>query len=373
MPEIFVAFGVTGDLMRQKILPELFLLHKNAELPENFTIIGVSRKDWSDTQLREYVANIVGQDESFLNRLKFVQGDVNEKEVFEKLSETIGEREAILYIALIPLLYKRAFENLVASPLAKNPEKLRLMIEKPFGTSGIEANELNEILHRAFSESQIYRVDHYLAKESLADIPPLSLENLKEIRITFLQKEGVEKRGAFFDATGATRDLGQNHMMQMFAAMSGGLTSGHSEVKPPERTQIIGDLRALSPEEVATKTSRAQWSGYRDIAGVAPNSQIETYFKIESSWRDIPVIFEGGKYMQEDRKEILLTYEDGKILRFPIENNKNKKEHQMLIMACMRGDHAPFMSAEEIAAQWRFIDPILDVWKSGKPPLQSYE
>ncbi len=367
MPEVFVAFGVTGDLMRQKILPELFSLYSRGVLPDDFHIIGVSRRDWSDHDLQTYVRNILvqknvgGDIDGYVSLFTFVQGDVYEPPVFEKLATHIGEREALIYLALSPELYKGTFAYLAASPLAKKAKQLRLIIEKPFGTSGTEAELLNTTLHTLFTEEQLYRVDHYLGKDSLTNVAPIELSGLEKITVSFLQKEGVEMRPQFYEATGALLDVGQNHMMEMFA-----LTLGAHE-----RASVVGDLALLSSEEVSTHTKRSQWQGYRAINGVSTDSQVETYFKVETSWRGIPTVFEGGKYMQEEKKEIAFHYADH-TTTIAIENNKDEHEHERLILACLRGQHERFMSSEEIMAQWRFVDSIKRVWALGEPPLSTY-
>jgi glucose-6-phosphate 1-dehydrogenase len=367
MPTVFVAFGVTGDLMRQKILPELFSLHSRNLLPEHFQIIGVSRKDWKDDDLKKHVRevlaqkNVQGDIDRYLDRFVFVQGDVSEPLVFEKLNEVVGGREALLYIALSPVLYKDAFEKLVASPLVTHAEKLRLIIEKPYGTSGAVAEELNIILYKVFKEEQLYRVDHYLGKDSLTSLPPIDVTSLQKISVSFLQKEGVEQRVAFYEATGALLDVGQNHMMEMFA-----LTLG-----PTQRAAIVNDLAQLSPEQVAQQTVRSQWVGYRSLAGVMPDSPVETYFKIETTWRNIPTTFENGKYMQKEKKQIAFQYSD-RTVEIAIENNRGEHEHERLILACLRGEYAAFISNDEVSAQWRFIDPIKRVWATNIPPLLEY-
>jgi glucose-6-phosphate 1-dehydrogenase len=369
MPTVFVAFGVTGDLMRLKILHDLFALHQKGDLPEQFDIIGVSRKSWDDAQLREYVRGVLSEKnetarrvESFLNRCTFAQGDVGDEALFAKLSETIGAREAILYISLSPALYAGAFEKLARSPLAGRADTVRLMIEKPYGRSGEEARELDRLLHGAFSEERIYRVDHYGAKESLMHLPTPDESRLARIVITFLQQEGVEQRAEFYEATGALRDVGQNHMLMMLA----------SALRPERRAEAVAALAQLSPEDIGERTTRAQWDGYRAISGVAPDSPIETYFNIETFWGRIPLVLQGGKYMGEDRKEIMLEYQDSSQERHRVENNTGRSEHEILILDCVAGVRARFVSSDEIAAQWRFTDPILERWGQGIPELKTY-
>lgn len=363
--------------MRQKIIPSLLALHKKNDLPggqaglgEGFEIIGISRKNWQDAELREYIKSILVDSSlidisdsalpKFLDRFTFLQGDVSEESLFEKLAEKIGERKVILYFSLSPALYKNAFENLTNSSL--NFSNLRVMIEKPFGRNGSEAKELDTILHSKFQESQLYRVDHYLAKETLRNLPKIDLDGITKIELWFLQKEDLEKRGPFYDATGALRDVGQNHMLEMLGSLAHG----------QPREYMLKDLHPLLSEEVATKTKRAQWHGYREIAGVAPNSQIETYFFIESRWRDAVLTLEAGKYMEIERKEIIVTFKDGEVQTFPIESNKIRGEHEALIYECLQGDNTHFITSGEAALQWAFVDPILESWKRDVPELTQY-
>jgi glucose-6-phosphate 1-dehydrogenase len=358
---VFVAFGVTGDLMRLKVLPALLALHRKGDLPQEFEIIGVSRKEWEDAQLREYIKNsLIQSPEDFLERFTFLQGDVSEKELFERLTQKVGGRVALLYFSLSPVLYKPAFEHLIYSSLVF--ENMRIMIEKPFGRNGKEARELDEVLHSAFDETQLYRVDHYLAKETLRDFPTIDLEQITKIELWFLQKEGLEKRGVFYDATGCLRDVGQNHMLEMLGALGTGAP----------REEILKDVRPLTAQEVASKTRRAQWHGYHKIVGVAPNSQTETYFSIEARWRDAALFMEAGKYREEERKEITITFRDGTVRRFPIEPNSKRGEHEGLIYECIQGENKHFITSKEAALQWGFVDPIIESWERGVPPLTQY-
>lgn len=376
IPTVFVAFGITGDLMRQKILPALFTLHQKNELPDNFEIIGISRKAWSNVDLREYVASVVGKKnkersqeklglelESFLARFSFIQGDTGEESLFAKLAEKIGARSAILYFSLSPALYKIAFEKLADSPLALRQDrgdlgKIRLMIEKPFGSDAASAETLNAILYQKFSESEIYRIDHYLAKESLEHLARAEKKEIASITVSFLETAGVEKRGVSYDAVGMLRDVGQNHMLELFATAVGA-TGG-------SRAEVIKQLHILTSEEVAVQTTHTQYEGYQDIVGVAPGSKTETYFKVETFWhdgqREVPVVFEAGKRQTLDKKSVSIIYADGAAEEFPIEGNAGKSEHERLIFDCLHGNHTLFVGQEEIAALWRFIDPIIKVW-----------
>ena len=384
-PAIFVAFGVTGDLMRLKILPALFSLHTKGELPERFALVGVSRRDWSNADLRAHVADGLSAHikddghaqklQTFLQSLFFIKGDAQEAKLYETLGETFDalqgtwgtEADKILYLSLSPTLYREAFDHLRHATFAKNSKRVRLMIEKPFGVSGRSAEKLQSILENTFEERAIYRVDHYLAKEALSNIPVVDGSLVAEVHLTFFETGGVEKRGHFFDATGSLLDVGQNHLLKALART----TMKHS------RVEALEALHALSPEEVAKHTVRAQYEGYRDIVGVAPDSNTETYFKITSTidtprFPSVRVVLEGGKRLAENRKEIRITFKDGRVVVHPIGENKDRGEYEILIHDCMRGNQTLFVSKREINALWRFIDPIIEGWKSNVVPIRFY-
>ncbi len=379
IPTIFVAFGVTGDLMRLKILPALFALYSKGELPERFALLGVSRKDISNADLRALISDALvvflqkGEkgtvDEeklnSFLQSVFAVQGDATERPVYEKLEETFEALEhtwgsvadKILYLSISPTLYKGAFEQLRHAVFTQNTKQVRLMIEKPFGLSGKSADKLQSILQNTFEERAIYRVDHYLAKEALDHTPAIDGSLVSSIAITFFETDGVEKRGSFYDATGALLDVGQNHMLQMLAKV----TMEHS------RAEALEALHPLSASEVALKTSRTQDPAYKKIPGVPPNSKTETAFTITSyittgTFENVTVTLEGGKYMPENKKEIVITFKDGRVITHPIGENTARSEYEILIGDCIKGNQTRFVSKRENAALWRFVDPILEQW-----------
>ncbi len=382
-PTVFVAFGVTGDLMRLKILPALYALYKKGDLPERFVLLGISRRDWSNADLRSHIARAVSEGDqdspeltNFLQLLFFVNGDAQEKGLYDKLSESFDALEAawggpadkVLYLSLSPTLYKVAFEHLRHAPFAQDTKRVRLMIEKPVGTSGKSADRLHTILQNTFEERAIYRVDHYLAKEAMQNVPPIDGTLVSEIKITFFETAGPDTRGAFYDATGALRDVGQNHMLEMLART----TMDYS------RSEALEALPVLSSGEVEFSTTRGQYAGYLNIPGIAPGSVTETYFKISTyidtlRFPKVRVVLEGGKRMAENKKEIQVTFKDGRILTHSIGENKDRSEYEILIHDCLRGNQTLFVSKREIIALWRFIDPILDGWKTHQTQPKVYE
>ncbi len=364
-PTVFVAFGVTGDLMKQKILPALFQLHLKNELPDGFEILGVSRREWDDEILRTHVSHALGNKadlESFLARLSFVKGDITDDQLFAQLAEKIGARSAILYFSLSPALYADAFTRLVASPLAAKAKQLRLMIEKPFGSDEMTARELHSILSSAFQEPYVFRVDHYLAKEALFNVPSTDPGVIKKIEVYFMETSGVETRGESYDSVGALRDVGQNHMLEMLA----------TALNNTNREQILKELHVLMPREVAAHTVRAQYEGYPLIPGVASQSQTETYFKLRTTYRNIEVVLEGGKRLGLNRKEVIFTHENGSTHILTVGENVVRTEYERLVHDCMKGDQTLFVSIREVMALWHFIDPIVRAWRKEMVPLKLY-
>ena len=390
-PTIFVAFGVTGDLMRLKILPALFSLYIKDELPERFALLGVSRREQSNADLRAHVEVALLEHSvfdgkvqeasdpklaSFLQSIFGIRGDAEDESLYSALADTFDALEhtwgdvadKIVYLSISPKLYRTTFEHLRHASFTQNTKRVRLMIEKPFGTSGKSSEKLQTILQNTFEERALYRVDHFLAKEALASLPQVDGTLVSSIKITFFETGGVEKRGSFYDATGALLDIGQNHMLEILAR----LTMEHS------RAEAIEALRTLSQDEVALQTCRSQADLYLQVAGVAVDSPIETYFKITTTlestrFKDVTVTLEGGKYMDENKKEVTVTFKDGRVLHHLISENKNRSEYETLIHDCIHGNQTLFVSKRENAALWRFIDPILESWHRGSPSLGQYK
>ncbi len=310
----FVAFGVTGDLMRAKVIPALEKLQLD--------VIGVSRKPRNEV-------NIPSQ-------FDFVQGDTSELQTFLDIKEKLAGEEALFYFCIAPALYKEALLNMKAAGFSRD---VKIMLEKPFGRSGEEAEELYALLKDITDEQNIFINDHYAAKDWVRELGELHTEReaIAEIHIRLLETAGVEKRGSTYDKLGTLRDVGQNHMLQ-----------------------ILKQLVPLPTPDAPTTIERTQYDGYKDTKGVAADSETETYFKIETRAGDIKIILEAGKRMPENKKEVELIFKDGSIKIFSEHSNKIP-EYELLLRAAMAGDHTLFPSIEYIRAQWKFIDPLLEV------------
>ncbi|MFA6408287.1 MAG: glucose-6-phosphate dehydrogenase [Candidatus Paceibacterota bacterium] len=416
IPTIMVAFGVTGDLMRLKVIPALFALHAHGDLPEKFRLVGFSRRDWGDEEFRTYIRGVIIERvndakevdvATFLNLLHFQSGDFSNKESYVSLKHTVDALDAswgvctnkIFYFAVAPGFYRSIIEDMSLSGLSEGCSQedgwTRIIIEKPFGHDGVEAERLEKLLATSFQEEQIYRIDHYLAKESLRTMlesrlggdffgETWSAENVESITIRLLEDIGVEKRGGFYDTVGALRDVGQNHMLEILALLVMERPAYRTAKAIREkRADALEALEIIAHEDMSTKTIRAQYDGYRDISGVAPDSITETYFKIRASlrsahWLGVPIILEAGKRLGESRKEVVIHFKNGTdtVIRIGSENAvQYSEEYKHLLLEAIRGDQTLFVSKREVEAMWRFADPIVRAWYEGteRVPLHTYQ
>lgn len=458
IPTILAAYGATGDLMRRKVIPALYYLYEKNELPTNFAVIGFSRRDLTDETFRDFVVTTISEHRgrefsrgslaSFLEVFRFQRGDFDESSSYAALKRTFDEMDKtwglcsnkLFYLSVAPEFYETIFKQLTVSglsePCAPGGGWMRVMVEKPFGVDTKTARELDLLLSQYFEESQIYRIDHYLAKEMLQNILTFRFANnlfemqwgsklIESITISMLEEIGVEKRGSFYDGVGALRDVGQNHFLQILAL----LTMGHPEsfdasMIQKRRAEILACLPSLSEKEIKHSTIRAQYDGYRAIDGVQPNSNTETFFKVRTyldhpNWRGVPITMEGGKRLGSAQKEIRITFRhpqlclcppDGPhhknevlirlepreeiliefwsktpgfsfaterrefhyMLREPLAKVPYVEEYAKLLLDGVRGDQSLFISTDEVRAMWRFTDPILDAWDKDIVPLMVY-
>ena len=458
IPTIFAAFGATGDLMRRKVIPALYYLYTHQELPKMFCVIGFSRREWSDEDFRKFIREVIeehvgasvpsGTLAPFLELFTFQKGTFENKQSYRELKATFDTCDKewgvcsnkLFYFSVAPEYYEMILNDVAEHGLAEvcapGEGWTHVIVEKPFGMDSGTAKKIDELLAQLFIEDQIYRIDHYLAKEMLQNILAFRFSNnlfelawgnelIESIHIRLLERIGVEKRGAFYDSVGALRDVGQNHLLQMLALVTmHSPQSFQAAAIQKKRAEMLRSLELLSTKDVKTHTYRAQHNGYREIAGVAPDSQTETYFKIRATlsdpqWRDVPIILESGKRMGEALKEIVLTFRHpvpclcppgqrhhtneiiirmepreeiliefwSKTPGFSFATDKRMfhymhreagahvqyvEEYAKLLLDCIRGDQALFISTDEIRAMWRFADPILAAWKKAVVPLATY-
>jgi glucose-6-phosphate 1-dehydrogenase len=366
MPHTMVVFGITGDLMRLKGLPALFALWKREELPPEFRIVGLSRKKWSDEEFRAYVVDVLEKNgepkeeaNSFAKIISMVEGEAGVPHGYDALKVAVGsERNLLLYLCVSPDFFTPIIAELGADGFLS---EARILIEKPFGVDLTSAHTLQELLLRYTKEERIYRIDHFLAKEAMHALSTCNLESVASIEVYLNESLGVEKRGALYDPVGALRDVGQNHLLEAAAAVLG------------DRAAALERLHDLTAKEIKSHTKRGQHEGYKEIVGVAPHSQTETYFRIETWFnvgnRKIPLVLESGKRLPS-RREVVVTLIDGEKV-IPFESGPN--EYEILFKEALMGDRSRFVSMREVEALWRFTDPIEKEWRANAVPLLSYK
>ncbi|OIO32026.1 MAG: glucose-6-phosphate dehydrogenase [Candidatus Yonathbacteria bacterium CG_4_10_14_3_um_filter_47_65] len=347
VPTLITLFGGTGDLSQKKLLPAFFNLYRGGYLPDSFKILGVARKQLSDDEYRGFVARSVCADDdgkcdreavdSFLGHILYQSGDTGSPESYKILSERlIAEETAIgqcanklFYVAMSPKFYDTLLRNLADSgltiPCSNETGWTRILIEKPFGDDTKTAQALDELLGLLFSEEQIFRIDHYLGKETIQNILTFRFSNaifepvwdsghIDRVEIRLLEKDGVGERGGFYDGVGALRDVGQNHILQMLALIAmDNPTIMNAESIRRKRVEVFEKLHHMAPDELERSAIRGQYKGYREETNVDPSSKTETYFKIRAflhgnRWDGVPFILESGKGLGEKKTEINIYF-----------------------------------------------------------------
>ncbi len=321
-----ILFGATGDLARKKLYPALYRLWRDDDV--RLPVIGVSRSDWSDEDMRERARAAVdeaGEDpdqadfDEFARMLCYVQGEYDDPSTFDRLGERMGAACAPLaFLAIPPSMFDVVVNGLAQAGLEREG---RVVVEKPFGRDLASARELNQVLLATYPEDRIFRIDHFLGKEPVQNVlitrfangifePLWNRHHVASVHITMAEDLGVETRGGFYDGVGAIRDVVQNHLMQLIAMLA--MEPPVSDSAPALRDEISKVFRATRPvarEDVV----RGQYEGYRSHDGVDPSSQTETFaaLKLEvDSWRwaGVPFYIRAGKAMAADVTEAIVEF-----------------------------------------------------------------
>jgi glucose-6-phosphate 1-dehydrogenase len=465
-PTVVVLFGATGDLARRKLLPAIYNLAHDGALPERFHFIGVARSETTTDAYRVEAAAAIRRfsrrapDPAVLERLleciEYVPGSFDDDLVYDGLAAALGHCDEVagqplnrcLYLATAPSFFGTIVEELGAHDLHRREgAEVRLVIEKPFGRTLAEARELNRRVLSVFEERQVFRIDHYLGKETVQNLLALRFANqlfepvwnrnyVEHVQITAAEEVGVGSRAGFYDATGALRDLIQNHLLQLLC---------HVAMEPPSRfaadevrNEKVKVLHAVQPPaavDVGRRAVRAQYGpgviggdfvpGYLEEDGVPPDSTTETYAALRLSidnwrWAGVPFYLRTGKRLARKRTEIAVILRPVPHLSFaadgagPVEPDKiilsiqpdegvsvsvaakipgprmrlrsvlmqfvygatflsdSPEAYERLLLDAMRGDATLFTRDDEVEAQWQICEPVLQAWRAQPGPLPQY-
>lgn len=444
-PAAMVIFGASGDLASRKLIPGLYHLFLEDLLPGGFGVVGYARTEMSDEEFRdmahkaalEFCRCEVRQEswEAFAERLFYVAGEFTEpgafahlREHLQQLDERRGtEGRRFYYAAVPPVAYPDIVRRIGEEGMQ---ERSRIVIEKPFGWDLASARELDEVVHGVFDEEQVFRIDHFLGKETVQNILAFRFANsmfeplwnrryVDHVQLTVSEDIGIEGRGRFYERTGALRDMVQTHLFQVLTFLA---------MEPPpafqpdplidEKVKVLRAVRPVSPESIV----RGQYRGYREEEHVAADSDVETYvaLKVEIDnwrWAGVPFFLRTGKAMGEKRAEATVHFREVPHLLFEragirqVEPNRLTlriqpgegislsfavqrpglgfdlgrgelafdygqafetplvEAYELLLLEAMRGDHTLFTRADGVERAWEVLQPVLD----DPPPVEIYE
>ena len=454
MPHTLVIFGASGDLTQRKLIPALYQLHRKGRLKEELRIVGFSRSKFTNEawrqELGESTAKIAKADfdqaawDKFAASIYYHAGDIGRAEDFASLSEFLGEIEPaadatrVYYLATAPQFYEPAVEQLGKCGLADQSQGIRrIVIEKPFGTDLASAQKLNAAVHRVFSEPQVYRIDHYLGKETVQNILVLRFANtifepvwnrnyIDHVQITTAEEVAVGRRGAYYETAGVLRDMFQNHLLQLLTITSMEPPSRfEADAVRNEKVKVLEAIRPWSPEDTAVETVRAQYRGYRQEPDVAADSQTATFAAVKLHvdnwrWQGVPFYLRSGKAMSCRTTQIVIQFRQpphalfntrqeahdanrlvihiqpaegiqihfqtkvpdaGMQLRmtdldFRFDTRFEKalpEAYERLLLDTLIGDASLFARSDEVELAWGIIDPILAGFQTGRPNMAIYE
>jgi glucose-6-phosphate 1-dehydrogenase len=326
--DCLVLFGATGDLAKKKIFPAVYEMSREAA--KRVPIIGFASSEWDDQRLRRHAQDAVeakrGIDDAIWGELSqricYVRGDYRDPASYAQLKATLdslGVKHPLYYLAIPPELFDDVIVGLSGHGLNKGA---RVVVEKPFGRDLASSRELNGILHKAFPEQDVFRIDHYLGKESVESLlvfrfansmlePVWNRSHISNVQITLAEEFGVEGRGRFYETVGALRDVVQNHILQVVALLAmEPPVAGDAGALRDERTRLFRQIRTVEPAIVV----RGQYRGYKEEEGVDPGSDVETFsalrLEIDSwRWAGVPWLIRTGKHLPVTATEVVVEFQ----------------------------------------------------------------
>jgi glucose-6-phosphate 1-dehydrogenase len=390
LPTSIVIFGGSGDLTQRKLIPSLFNLFRKGRLPARVRIVGYGKTAFDDEQFRAHLADGCKQFASFqysaeewaafAATLFFRTGQYTDVNDFKALGDALGAEEGgagnrLFYMATPPGVFPSIVDMLgQAGQVQENAGWRRVVVEKPFGTDLATACSLNQEIHRTLAEDQIYRIDHYLGKETVQNIlvtrfantifEPLWNRNyVDHVEITVAETVGVEHRGGYYDGVGVMRDMFQNHLMQLVAlvAMEPPASFTAEELRN-EKVKVLSSIQPFAAADILQNTLRAQYKGYRSEPGIRPDSTTPTFgaLRLEIGnwrWQGVPFYLRSGKSLQEKVSQILIEFKRPPALLFPQARGQMSPNELILYLQPDEGMHWRFEAkVPDTAADMRSVE-----------------
>ena len=451
-PCYFVIFGATGHLASSRLLPALYQLDAAQRLNDDLRLIAFARRAWRRDDWARHLESVLQQQlgadydaetgARFIRRFDYVMGDLHDPRAYQRLMQELGKAQRgsceniVFYLAIKPADFDDVVENLDRAGINRAHGRHRVVVEKPFGEDLDSARSLNAKLHRYLDEDQIYRIDHFLGKETVQNLfvfrfanmlgePIWNRNYIDQVQITVAEDRGIDGRADYYDHTGALRDMLQNHLMQLLTVVA---------MEPPamfeadalrdEKVKVLRSIRPIPADAVDAYACRAQYAGYRDEPGVARASTTDTYvavkFYIDNwRWRDVPFYLRTGKRLAQQRSLIAIRFRPPPQLLFhraghdrldpnwivlsiqPSEcinielhakqpgpaidtrmlslNASYRQDYaspleayKTLLLEVIEGDRSLFLRFDEVEWAWRVIDPILRHWAAQKNDIPTY-